>query len=251
MWDFFVVYKNEIMTAIISFVVAILTSLLTHFLGNFKLLYTEKLKIASDLSKIKYEGITKLREEIDILSHYENLCVTEDEDILIPENIGGKVYTPACCYSYKSLTEVADVLNELHGKYGHCLRHTSVIYLVYIKNFLVDYAVKCGRAGVPDEELRWISVPLYKGIHKWYKEFDRELIHSMNKPSFKYFAHTGLKYNFLLKVYGLYFNKTEPYKYINDENSILNQMIYNREEIFRQFEDEVIEKTDEVDSAQL
>ena len=66
--------------------------------------------------------------------------------------------------------------------------------------------------------------------------------------SAKYFAHTGLKYNFLLKVYGLYFNKTEPYKYINDENSILNQMIYNREEIFKQFEDNVIEKIDKIDS---
>ena len=70
----------------------------------------------------------------------------------------------------------------------------------------------------------------------------------MNKPSLKYFAHTGLQYNFLLKVYGLYFNKTEPYKYINDENSILNQMIYNREEIFKQFEDNVIEKIDKIDS---
>lgn len=151
-------------------------------------------------------------------------------------------------YSYKSLTEIASVLNELHRKYGYCLRNTSVIYLVYIKNFLMDYAVKCRKVGISDEELRWVSVPLYEGIHQWYKKFDRELIRSMNKPSLKYFAHTGLKYNFLLKVYGLYFNKTEPYKYINDENSILNQMIYNREEIFKQFEDNVIEKIDKIDS---
>ena len=129
MKEFFVIYQDKIMTATISFVVAILTSLLTHFLGNFKLLYTEKLKIASDLSKIKYEGITEIRKEIDILSQYEDLCITEDNDILIFENIGEKVYTPACCYSYKSLTEIASVLNELHRKYGYCLRNTSVIYI--------------------------------------------------------------------------------------------------------------------------
>lgn len=90
MKEFFVIYQDKIMTATISFVVAILTSLLTHFLGNFKLLYTEKLKIASDLSKIKYEGITEIRKEIDILSQYEDLCITEDNDILIFENIGEK-----------------------------------------------------------------------------------------------------------------------------------------------------------------
>lgn len=246
MKDFFVTYQSEIVTAIISFVVALLTTLLTHFLGNFKLRYAEKLKIASELSKRKYEGITKIRKEISILSQYENLCVTEDEDSLIPENIGKKVYTPACCYSYETLIEISSVLNELHGEFGCCLRHTSVIYLVYIRNFLMDYALKCRKAGLPDEELRWASVPLYGGIHKWYKRFDRELICSMNRPSMKYFAHSGLKYNFLLKIYGLYFKQTEPYKYMNDEKSVLNQMIHNRDEIFAQYEEEIIEKSDEI-----
>lgn len=246
MKDFIITYQSEIVTAVISFVVALFTTLLTHFLGNFKLRYTEKLKITSELSKRKYEGITKIREEINILSQYENLCVTEDEDSLIPENIGKKVYTPACCYSYEALMKISSILNDLHGEFGHCLRHTSVIYLVYIKNFLMDYALKCSRAGLSDEELRWASVPLYEGIHKWYKRFDKELICSMNRPSMRYFAHSGMKYDFLLKIYGLYFKQTEPYKYMNDEESILNQMINKREEIIAQYEETIIENSDEI-----
>ena len=121
-----------------------------------------------------------------------------------------------------------------------------MIYLVYIKNFFIEYALKCGRAGFPDEELRWISVPLYEGIRKWYKKFDKELIYSMNKPSMKYFAHSGMKYNLLLKIYGLYFKRTAPYKYMNDKKSILNQMIYNRDEILAQYEKTIIEKSDEI-----
>ncbi len=246
MKDFFITYQSEIVTATISFVVALFTTLLTHFLSNFKLRYTEKLKITSELSKRKYEGITKIREEIRILSQYENLCITEDEDLLIPENIGKKVYTPACCYSYEALMKIASTLNDLHGEFGCCLRHTSVIYLVYIKNFLMDYAFKCSRAGLPDEELRWASVPLYAGLHKWYKKFDKELICSMNRPSMKYFAHSGLKYDFLLKIYGLFFMRTEPYKYMNNEKSVLNQMMYNRDEIIAQYEEDIIEKSKDI-----
>lgn len=222
MEDFFITYQSEIVTATISFVVALFTTLLTHFLGNFRLRYTEKLKITSELSKRKYEGITKIRKEITILSQYENLCVTEAEDSLIPENIGKKVYTPACCYSYETLMKISNILNDLHGEFGYCLGHTSVIYLVYIKNFFMDYALKCSKAGVPDEELRWASVPLYGGIHKWYKEFDKELIRSMNRPSMKYFAHSGLKYNLLLKIYGFYFKRTEPYKYMTQTSHTQN-----------------------------
>lgn len=246
MKDFFATYQSEIVTAAISFVVALFTTLLTHCLGNFKLRYTEKLKIISELSKRKYEGIAEIRKEINILSQYENLCITEDEDSLIPENIGKKVYTPACCYSFEALMQISSILNDLHGEFGHCLRHTSVIYLVYIKNFLMDYALKCSKAGFPDEELRWASVPLYEGIHKWYKKFDKELICSMNRPSMKYFAHSGLKYNFLLKIYGLYFKRTEPYKYLNDEKSVLNQVINNRDKIIAQYEETVIEKSNEI-----
>ena len=55
MKEFFVTYQSQLIAAIISFVVALLTSLLSHFLGNFKLRYTEKLKITSNLSKMKYE----------------------------------------------------------------------------------------------------------------------------------------------------------------------------------------------------
>lgn len=233
MKDFFITYQSKVVTAAISFSVALFTTLLTHFLGNFKLRYKEKIRITSELSKRKYEGIEKIRKEIGILMQYENLSIT-DKKLLIPENVGKNIYTPSCCYSYEDLVKIANILNSLYGEFGYCLRHTSVIYLVYIRNFLVEYCEKCKNAGVSDEELRWVSVPLYEGIHKWYKSFDKELVCSMNRPSLKYFAHSGLKYNFLLKIYGLYFRTTAPYKYMNDENSMLNQVIYNRDILVEQ-----------------
>lgn len=93
MKEFFVTYQSQLIAAIISFVVALLTSLLSHFLGNFKLRYTEKLKITSNLSKMKYEGIEKIRKEIRVLLQYEDLGIT-DESSLISENVGKKkLYT--------------------------------------------------------------------------------------------------------------------------------------------------------------
>ena len=229
MKDFLTTYQGEIITASISFIVALFTTLLTHFMGNFKLRYTEKLKITSELSKRKYEGITKIREGIRVLLEYEDLTITEKDNFSIIEN-SRKIYTPACCYSYKDLFNVGKILNNLYREYSDCLRDTSVIYLVYIRNFLLDYGLKCRESRFSDEELRKISVPLYNGMVKWYKKFDKELIRSMNKPSMKYFSHSGLKYNFLLKIYGFYFEKlTTPYKYMNDKNSLLNKTIIERE----------------------
>ena len=79
------------------------------------------------------------------------------------------------------------------------------------------------------------------------RDFDKELIGSMNRPSMKYFAHSGIRYEILLKLYGLYFKKTAPYKYLNEETSMLNRMINNRDEIIAQYEDEILEKSDEVE----
>lgn len=215
MKDFWSMYQSEIVSAIISFLVALFTSLFVHLLSNFKLRYSEKLKIASELSRMKFEGITKIREEINILSQYEDLSITESKNHIVNE----KIYTPACCYSYEKLLKIASILNDLHGKYGHCLRHKSVIYLIYIKSFFQDYALKCMELRIPNEDLRFISIPLYGGIHKWYKKFDKELINSLNSVSMKYFAHSGFQYSLLLKVYGWYFNRNAPYRYMNDKNN--------------------------------
>lgn len=225
MKEFFVTYQSQLIAAIISFVVALLTSLLSHFLGNFKLRYTEKLKITSNLSKMKYEGIEKIRKEIRVLLQYEDLGIT-DESSLISENVSKKNYTPSCCYSYEELNSILIILNDLYGEYGHCLSHTTVIYLVCFRNLLMEYNLKCRRAGFTDQELRWVSVPLYEEIQSWYKKIDKELISSMNKPSMRYFAHSGLKYSILLKIYGIRFEKSFLYKYINDKNSFLNEMIH-------------------------
>ena len=166
----------------------------------------------------------------------------EERDSLIPENVGKKIYTPAACFDYKSLSNISCKLNDLHSEYGHCLRHRSVIYLIYIRNFFFDYTVKWLETGYLDEELRWASVPLYNSIHHWYKIFDKELISSMNRVSTKYYAHSGIVYNFLLYFYGLYFKSSFPYKYLNDESSILNQ----RDEIIANYEEEIVKNSDEI-----
>lgn len=100
--------------------------------------------------------------------------------------------------------------------------------------------------GYLDEELCWASVPLYNSIHHWYKIFDKELISSMNRVSTKYYAHSGIVYNFLLYFYGLYFKSSFPYKYLNDESSILNQMINQRDEIIANYEEEIVKNSDEI-----
>lgn len=229
-------YNVEIVSAIVSLTVTIITTVFVHMLEYSKLISAEKAKIVGELSQKKYEGIEEIRKTIEVLAGYEDLVVT-DEDNLIPELRGKIVQTPACCYDYNTLLEVANSLNAIHGEYGHCLGHRCVIYLVYIKNFFYCYAKKCRNADISDDELRWISVPMYKKIHKWYKMFVNELIHSLNKPTTKYYSHTGVIYNVLLKVYGWYFKASEPYKYLNDESSKLNRWIKNREEYETMAED--------------
>ena len=81
-----------------------------------------------------------------------------------------------------------------------------------------------------DEQLRVISQPLYNGLNKWYKRIDKELINSLNKPSMKYYSHSGVRYQLLLWIYGVYFRKTEPYKYILGDKNIFNKLEeYNNE----------------------
>ena len=224
-------YDVQIIAVVVSSITTIIITFLSHSLNNLKLRYEQKVKIVGNLAQEKYEGITKIREEIHILSQYEDLCITEKPEDLIPENIGKKRYTPSCCYDYDSLFDTASKLNTLYGEYGHYLRHTTVIYLIYIRNFLMDYGIKCKRAKLSEEELRWASVPIYAGIKKWHKKFDKELINSINKPSTKYYAHSGLKYTILLKVYGFIFKKTEPYTYMNNKKSLLNKFINNYDDL--------------------
>ena len=154
MENFFNTYQTEIVAAIISFIVALLTTLLTHFLGNFKLRYTEKLKIASELSKIKYEGITKIRKEITILSSYQNLSITENQNLSVTELIGTKICTPSCCYTYEALIGISKTLNELCGKYGSCLNHTSEILklgsIMRIYDLLVFHCMREYLSGTKD-----------------------------------------------------------------------------------------------------
>ena len=174
MENFFNTYQTEIVAAIYFLYCCLINHFINSlFWGNFKLRYTEKLKIASELSKIKYEGITKIRKEITILSSYQNLSITENQNLSVTELIGTKICTPSCCYTYEALIGISKTLNELYGEYGSCLNHTSAIYLVYIRNFLLDYTLVCIEAGLNNEDLRFVSIPLYEGILSGTKDLTR------------------------------------------------------------------------------
>lgn len=229
--QFYNTYNVQVVSAVVSLIVTIITTVFVHLLDYSKLVSAEKAKIVGALSQKKYEGIEKIKNAIEILSQYEDLVLTEGEDNLIPEFIGKTVQTPACCYDFECLVQIAKTLNDIHMEYGHCLRHRCVVYLIYIKKFLYDYVKKCKNMGIPDEELRWISMPLYSGIHKWYKMFNKELILSMNKPTTKYYAHEGIVYKVLLKVYGWHFKLSEPYRYLNEESSKFNLWLKQRQEL--------------------
>ena len=42
------------------------------------------------------------------------------------------------------------------------------------------------------------------------------------------------------------FKRSFPYKYLNDESSILNQMINQRDEIIANYEEEIVKNSDEI-----
>lgn len=246
MENFFTTYSVQIVSATVSLIVTIITTLLTHFLGNSKLLYAEKVKIVGELSKQKYDGIIELRKKIEVLSQYEDLALTEGKDNLIPEIKNARLYTPSSCYSFKAMSDFAMQLNDLYRQYGHCLRHTCVIHLIYIRNFFMEYSKFCKDYGISDEELRFISVPLYNGIHEWAKKFDHELIHSMNKPSTKYYSHSGFLYSLLIKIYGYIYKKSQPYMLVFNNNGIINTMFAQKENIKKEYEEYILENAEKI-----
>lgn len=246
MQSIFVTYKIEIVAAIVSLIVTIVTTFLTHFLNYPKLVFAEKAKIVGELSKKKYEGILKIREAIEPLSLYEDLCVTEPEDSIILPLKGKTMQTPFVCYDYKRLTETACDLNDLHKEYGHCLQSIPVMYLIFIRNFLFDYAKLCHNLGIDDEEMRWVSVPIYSGIHIWYKNFHKALVKSMNRPSTKYYSHSGLIYNIILKVYKYKYIHSKMYKCVYGKKSFFKEFIAYKEQMREEDEQYIIENSEQI-----
>lgn len=220
-------YNIQIVSGIISFVVATLTTFITYFMGKFRLRSAERVKLVSALTNEKLQAIDDIRKKIIVLKEYEDLSITENDRELYAfiHNNNFDSYSPSCCYSYKRLHKFSSDLNDLHASYGHCLRHSCVINLVYIRNILSDYEWKCGSSGLVDEELRFVSIPLYPELKKWHAILEKDLIRSLNRPTFKYYIHSGLVYKIMLKVYGIFYYKSETVKYMNDRNSTLNVVI--------------------------
>ncbi len=92
------------------------------------------------------------------------------------------------------------------------------------------YAIKFQRAKLHNKEIRIISIPLYKEFRRWHSSFDKGLIRSLNKPTFKYYTYSGIKHRMLKKIYGFIFKKSDAYQYINDSESALNKVIKLKQE---------------------
>lgn len=220
-------YNIQIVSGIISFIVATLTTFITYFMGKFRLRSAERVKLVSALTNEKLQAIDDIRKKIIVLKEYEDLSITENDGELYAfiHNNNFDSYTPSCCYTYKKLHEFSSDLNNLHASYGHCLGHSCVINLVYVRNILSDYEWKCARSGLADEELRFVSIPLYTEFKKWHAVLERDLIRSLNRPTFKYYIHSGLIYKCMLKAYGVFYNNSKVVKYMDEKNSPLNKVI--------------------------
>lgn len=233
-------YNIQIVSGIISFIVATLTTFITYFMGKFRLRSAERVKLVSALTNEKLQAIDDIRKKIIVLKEFEDLSITENDGELYAfvHNNDFNANTPSCCYSYENLHEFSSVLNELHSAYGHCLRHSCVINIVYIRNILLKYAMKCSCSGLTNEELRYVSISLYPELKKWHALLERDLIRSLNRPTFKYYIHSGLVYKIMLKVYGIFYYKSGTVKYMNDRNSALNKVIDYKNQLKKEMQED-------------
>ena len=216
-----------IVSALVSLIITIVSKVFTHLLGNQKLIFKEKAKIIGDLSKKKYEAIEKINEAIEALAQYEDLSITESKEGWIEEFLDNSYYTPAICYSLKDIADFASKLNEIHKDFGNCLTHRLAIKILLIRNFLMKYRAFCIENDLSDEEIRWLSVALHSEILKWYKHIKKDLIKNLNKPSTKYYYHSGFIYSIKLNCYSRKIKKSKMHKLIFKENEMFDVYLKN------------------------
>ena len=72
-------YNIQIVSGIISFVVATLTTFITYFMGKFRLRSAERVKLVSALTNEKLQAIDDIRKKIIVLKEYEDLSITEND----------------------------------------------------------------------------------------------------------------------------------------------------------------------------
>ena len=224
-------YSPYIISGIISIVVAVVTTLITYYTGKLGLRNSERIKIVAKLTQEKIEAIDVIRKEISVLKEYEDLKVTERDDEVF-QLLGDEIecITPSSCFYCFKISELSFKLNDLCADYGHCLRDSNILYLMYVRNFFYNYSKKCQRAMLHDKEIRFLSAPLYKEFRRWHSSLDKGLIRSLNKPTFKYYTHSGIKYTILKKIYGFRFKRSFAYRYMDDSESVFNKVIKLKQE---------------------
>ncbi len=238
--------KTIIISAIVSATISLLSALFSYIADKRKIIYTEKSKIVSDLIKEKYKGIEEIRIVVKKLSRYEDLCMTEPDDVIIKEYKDKKVIIPEIFYSYESLYNFISELNECIGNYGHCIEPKVIVFLIKLRNILTDYLILCQKLKVSDELIRWSAIPFYDEVRECDKQLEKYVIQTMNKTNSKYYARSGFFYELYMKKYQRFFERTNLYKTIYSDNSLLKVIISKQDEIDRVVSEAAGEEKEEV-----
>ena len=162
--------ENSLMTVIISAAVSLSISLLSKLFDYFterkKIIYTEKSKIVSDLIKQKYEGIEQIRIILKKLAVFEDLGLTEPDDMKIKDFQNKKVIIPGIFYSYEFLGDFTYELDQCLGKYSHCIEPKVTVFLIMLRNLLMDYLILCKKLKISDDLIRWSSIVFYEEVRE-------------------------------------------------------------------------------------
>lgn len=225
-----VVVVSVAVSGIVSVAVAIITYFITE---KGKIAYSEQAKIISDLTKKKYEGIEEIRLVIKELAGYEDLSVTEPKGIIIKEWKEKHIIIPAIFYSYETLQEFDNKLHKCIAQYGHCVEPRVMVFLIVLRNTLSEYFWVCMRMGVENELLKWLGIGLYPEVRGWEKYIEKCLIRSMNNANSKYYARSGVIYDYYWKKYTKFFDESKISKLLCDEKSLLHIVMDNRDEIWK------------------
>lgn len=223
--------KTVIVSAAVSASITLLSKLFDYFTERKKITYTEKSKIVSDLIKQKYEGIEKIRIILKKLAVFEDLGLTEPDEMKIKDFQNKKILIPGIFYSHESLGDFTYELDQCLGKYGHCIEPKVTVFLIILRNLLMDYLILCKKLAISDDLIRWSSIAFYEEVREFEKIIERYLIQTMNQTNSRYYARSGFFYDYYWKKYQKYFKGTNLYKTIYSENSVLRVIVNNRDEL--------------------
>ena len=122
-------------------------------------------------------------------------------------------------------------------------RNVLRLHILANSNSKQDQALKLK---VRDELIRWSAIPFYDEVRECDRQLEKYLIQTMNKTNSKYYARSGFFYELYMKKYQRFFERTNLYKTVYSDNSLLKVIISKQDEIDRVVSEAAGEEKEEV-----